>query len=478
MRGGGGVTSPGVCPPTPPSVYAGTVLDELIDARAWPEVLDRLQSNPKEAGDTVQRGFQDASLPLHEACKLQPPAEVVTALLRVNPTAARTPGAYSNLPLHCAARTDSAQAVEILIKEYPGAARRRDEAGKLPLHVACQWGARPVVVDALLQLYPEGQYVRDKDGKSPTDYAHTLKDSVTPHKFEIVKVMDRGGAYCAVSKSAYARVKEELDSQARALGKAHAVEVAELQRKHADEMALSRRLEDGLRDSLKAAGRQSKKNQAVMLYHTTEMEKVRTELTVSKNAENVTKAHAETLELALNEKEEEQRAALEHEEAMKTRMKETEIMASCFETMQAEVEAKTKALERKEMELLKSHGRVAALSRNLVDAARRDGRNMKKIDELSKVVLSLSASVSALTVSREEIVKTALDEQERAMKMVLAVVVADEKDGEGNLQEKVLKQQERILQETESLQGIVRSAELKKDVSFWDEIGEVDIGNQ
>lgn len=468
------VSSP-VCPSSPqsPSVYVGNnLLDELIDMRAWPDVLERLRSHPKEAGDNIRRGFQDESLPLHEACKLQPPAEVVTALISVNPNAARTPGAYSNLPLHSAARSDSVEAVEVLIKEYPGAARRRDESGKLPLHLACKWGASPFVVDLLLRLYPEGQFVRDDDGKNPMEYSNALNDNVTPHKSEIVEVMSRGGAYCSVSKSAYGRVKEELDSQARALGKAHAVELTNLERKHADEITLSRRLEDGLRESLKHAGKQAKKNQALIHDLKTEKEALETELLVSKKAEDVLKTHADMLESTLNEKEEKLQTALKNEEAMKTRMKETAVMAACFESMQAELEGKTLALERKELELLKSHGRVAALSRHLVDAARRDDRNMKKIGELSRSVLSLSASVSAFTVSNESLIQRAIEEQEKAMKMVLT------SDGGEIVQKQVLRQQERVVHETDSLERILKSAEAKKEGSFWEEIGEVNIGSE
>ena len=183
-----------------PTSASNSMLSELIDERSWDEVLLRLKTNPDEASKMIMRGGYGKSLPLHEACKLQPPTGVVKALIDAYKQAASTEGLWAFLPLHFAVRSNSVEASVTLLEAYPDAARKKESKGKLPLHLACQWGASPDVVDRLLMSYPESIYDGDDDGKLPMDHAEGMK-AHTANRTGIIAVLECGPAYCAVSQA-------------------------------------------------------------------------------------------------------------------------------------------------------------------------------------------------------------------------------------------------------------------------------------
>ena len=227
-----------------------SVLSDLIDDRAWDDVLRRLRSHPLEASERVDRGgwtggnddddYDDDNdndngaegghrrrhhhLPLHEACRLNPPARIVSALIEAYPESISTRGMWSFLPLHFAVKSDSAHAVSILMGSYPDAARRLCDGGRLPLHLACLRGnVRPDVVNALLVEYPEAVYVRDDDGFVPVDHVDEGYDDDDDSCYRrrdddgdydgcgggdaalartlLLDVLECGPAYCAVAEA-------------------------------------------------------------------------------------------------------------------------------------------------------------------------------------------------------------------------------------------------------------------------------------
>ena len=62
------------------------------------------------------------------------------------------------------------QIVALLIGAYPAAACKRDEDEFLPLHYAIDRGARPVVIELLIEAFPESVDERDArlTGKPPS----------------------------------------------------------------------------------------------------------------------------------------------------------------------------------------------------------------------------------------------------------------------------------------------------------------------
>ena len=174
-------------------------LSQLIDERSWDDVLLRLMTHPQEASERIVRFGSGQSLPLHEACMLQAPANVVSALLAVNSEAANTKGQWSYLPIHFAARSNSGEAVAALQEWFPEGVRSKGDKAKLPIHLACQWRASSEIVHRFLMEFPESIYERDDDGKIPLDYAE--RNKVQKLKSEVIAVLECGPAYCAVSRA-------------------------------------------------------------------------------------------------------------------------------------------------------------------------------------------------------------------------------------------------------------------------------------
>mmetsp|Transcript_29813 Transcript_29813/g.88499 ORF Transcript_29813/g.88499 Transcript_29813/m.88499 type:complete len:576 (-) Transcript_29813:315-2042(-) len=190
------------------------VLATLLGRRSWPSALARLQTHPQEASTELTRGV-GTSLPLHEACKLQPPANIIRKLVDAYPPAVRRSGPFGCLPLHIALKAGaSPEVVEILIAEHLPSARIREPTGKLPLHIACQYGASPNVVNVVLINHPQAIVVKDDDGHRPVEYA-TRQKFCPNQEAEVVRVLDRAKWYCAVSDAALKKVKTEHNSRLR-----------------------------------------------------------------------------------------------------------------------------------------------------------------------------------------------------------------------------------------------------------------------
>lgn len=89
------------------------------------------------------------------------PAYVIEALLRANPTAARTAeSAFHRLPIHLACRSGSAQVDTVMLllaSDRDGVTGNssstcRDRLKRIPLHYILANGAHPTIVDDLLQF--------------------------------------------------------------------------------------------------------------------------------------------------------------------------------------------------------------------------------------------------------------------------------------------------------------------------------------
>ena len=152
-------------------LYPGlTILDASIERRDWGAVLSIVNSpaGPSLSARTSHAPlfyggrFGTTLLPLHRACMYDGPAYVIEALLKANPTAARTAeSAFHRLPIHLACRSGSAQVdtvrMLLLASDRDGgagttsASRCRDRLKRIPLHYILANGAHPTIVDDLLQ---------------------------------------------------------------------------------------------------------------------------------------------------------------------------------------------------------------------------------------------------------------------------------------------------------------------------------------
>jgi hypothetical protein len=198
------------------------LLFELIENGEWQKVAECLQETPQAARyrNRTPNSVQ-CNLPLHEACRMQPPLHVVNLLLDIYDEAVHTPGQYGFLPLHIACGTGASYEVVVrLLDVYPAATRCRDDVkDSLPLHMAAQWGASEDVLMEILTTHPEGSYIRDASGKTPLDHANALPEGQT--KQYAITALETAPILVATAKSAARRVEQEMESRLRGLQDAH-----------------------------------------------------------------------------------------------------------------------------------------------------------------------------------------------------------------------------------------------------------------
>jgi len=233
------------------SVPDSPMLLELIQEKSWSDVLTRLRTNQIEASTKVAVGSEE-TFPLHEACKLQPPVDVVRSLVAAYRPALRHRGQFGYVPLHFAIKCEASLAVvSALIDEYPYGARTKEDSGKLPLHLACQFGMTPELVNLLLMNHPQSIIMTDNNSRRPLDYATTDKcyrnNLSRDHEKNIVGVLDRAAWYCTVSKAATLRASDEFEAKMTLAERSHHKEMEQLQECHEKERQAKVETELGLR---------------------------------------------------------------------------------------------------------------------------------------------------------------------------------------------------------------------------------------
>ncbi|KAL3940570.1 MAG: hypothetical protein SGBAC_004926 [Bacillariaceae sp.] len=172
--------------PDEDDVSETTSMFQLFQNRNWLALSSYIELHPRCASTHLSCGVKGLTIAtkgnflLHEACRIDPPAHVISALLKANPNAVTKKGEKGYLPLHYACACASVKVAELLIRAYPEAAKIRNESDlMLPLHIACKWGFSKGVLNVLLGSYPEGCKVRDIYAMVPLDYANKLQNEET-----------------------------------------------------------------------------------------------------------------------------------------------------------------------------------------------------------------------------------------------------------------------------------------------------------
>lgn len=115
----------------------------------------------------------DGNYPLHIACQVSYPIDIMKTLLDRAPDVASTMGVGAEdvvgLPLHVACTNpctaENVETIRLLLNRHPRTASSRNIHGELPIHVACkQFGGG---VRDLVQSYPEGVLALDANGEYP-----------------------------------------------------------------------------------------------------------------------------------------------------------------------------------------------------------------------------------------------------------------------------------------------------------------------
>ena len=231
---------------------------DLIERQQFDLVIARIKRDPSEASVILASASAGAhnsvmnqgNLALHEACKNQPPLDVIEALLDANEEAIKTKGQWGYLPLHfaCCSRA-SPEVVAKLIVSYPSATRAKDDhEGTLPLHLAAKWGANDEVIMALLTVHPKASGVRDASGRTPIDHAKNLK---SPHvRDSVMTALHRAPILCAVSKAAMNKLAHESDAKLREVVEVYQERMTQVKERYEQDKTTAVALEVQLRKEL------------------------------------------------------------------------------------------------------------------------------------------------------------------------------------------------------------------------------------
>jgi hypothetical protein len=230
---------------------------ELIEMQRFSEVIACIKAKPSEATLTLSGHsgahnsiMNQGNLALHEACKNQPPVELIEVLLEANENALKTKGQWGYLPLHFACCSRAApEVVAKLIIKYPSATRAKDDhEGTLPLHLAAKWGASDEVIMALLTVHPKASVARDLTGKTPIEHANLLS---SPHvRDSVLNALMRAPILCAVSKAAMNKMAYESEAKLREVVEVYQERMTRVKDKYEDDKNNSVSLEVQLRKEL------------------------------------------------------------------------------------------------------------------------------------------------------------------------------------------------------------------------------------
>ena len=126
-------------------------------------------------------------LPIHLACVLKPPKDVICALLHAYPPGVAAPEPDTGkLPIHLAIMRDaSSEVIQTLCQSYPTGLRTRDNEGRFPIHYAVIWSDREIC-ELILRLYPSGVRAVDATERTPVELAQL---SGNPYKNEVLDVL-------------------------------------------------------------------------------------------------------------------------------------------------------------------------------------------------------------------------------------------------------------------------------------------------
>jgi hypothetical protein len=164
-----------------------TELYRAITDQDWETAVRVCNEDPDQAATWVVRHYEPEEdeetdeeleimwrfLPLHSACARQPPASVVSALLRAYPDGARCQDDQGMYTLHYACGNQATRdVIRLLLLSFPEAAHMVDPRGMLPIHYLACWGPSSIaVVDMLLVANRNVAKSRDMDGNTPMDLA-------------------------------------------------------------------------------------------------------------------------------------------------------------------------------------------------------------------------------------------------------------------------------------------------------------------
>ena len=178
-----------------------TDLYEAICNCDWDLAVEYIRKNPQEARTWVVRHYQDGDdeeekeimwrfLPIHSACARDPPAFVISALLKAYPDGAHCIDDQGMYALHYACGNQaSREVIRLLLVANSMAAKCPDPRGMLPIHYLACWGPSSVsIIDMVMVANRDVGKAQDNDGNTPLDLA---MEGDYPERDAVVVVLKR-----------------------------------------------------------------------------------------------------------------------------------------------------------------------------------------------------------------------------------------------------------------------------------------------
>jgi len=155
--------------------YDGCKKVKKGDEQSWDELrelLDEYKSYRKLLREAVcsqgSAATDHGRTSLHILLEKNPPADIISTLIRYSPDALRKKNRSGELPIHTASKNGaSLEVLNVLIQAYPEGLEVQNDHGFLPLHDLCFHGATYEALVMLLQAYPEGVKVKDYENCLP-----------------------------------------------------------------------------------------------------------------------------------------------------------------------------------------------------------------------------------------------------------------------------------------------------------------------
>lgn len=145
----------------------------------WQSAITEIECHPKETHVWSTRpGFFDGEhesrvLPIHVACSLHAPLNVVQAIVEAYPEClSMKESAFKRLPIQVACQFAAPlDVIDYLAQEFVAGTLEPDALGRLPIHYACSNGAPMDVVQALLRANSASTLYEDFNGWLPLHVA-------------------------------------------------------------------------------------------------------------------------------------------------------------------------------------------------------------------------------------------------------------------------------------------------------------------
>ena len=170
-----------------------SAVQSSIEFEDWDKIRARIKSD-KEAKRS-HKIYKSQMSALHLTCQRDPPADIVSHLLKANPKAASSPSQpYGEIPLHFALgkRLASIEVIELLIKFHPDGVSTQNTMGSTPLHTACTFSAPYEVIKVLCDASPRAVFIKDNNGRTPWDIAKVQYTIFNPWNWFILRTLSQG----------------------------------------------------------------------------------------------------------------------------------------------------------------------------------------------------------------------------------------------------------------------------------------------